>query len=79
MTRPAEPATTHPIAPRLLRVEQAAQYLGITISFVESLYRSGTLKPVDLRTISGARQKRTLFDVRDLDAYVERMKAAPQA
>jgi len=55
------------LAPRLLRITDAADYLSCTFGFMETLMREKTVPVVVLG-------KRHLFDVRDLDAYVERMK-----
>jgi excisionase family DNA binding protein len=62
---PATPASR--ITPRLLRITDAADYLSCTYGFVETLMREKTIPVVVLG-------KRHLFDVRDLDAYVEQMK-----
>lgn len=58
------------IRPRLLNVNAAASYLATTIWNIRSLTWSGRLKPVKL---GGAR---LLFDIHDLDAFVEQVKAA---
>lgn len=66
---PAVPEASYPrIKPRLLRIADAADYLSCTFGFAETLLREGTIKPVILG-------KRHLFDIRDLDAYVDRIKA----
>jgi excisionase family DNA binding protein len=55
------------LAPRLLRIVDAADYLSCTFGFMETVMREKTIPMVVLG-------KRHLFDVRDLDAYVEQMK-----
>jgi excisionase family DNA binding protein len=62
--------TIEPIAasPRLLRIPDAAHYLSCTYGWVETLIRERSVPSVILG-------KRRLIDIRDLDAYVERVKA----
>lgn len=55
------------IAPRLLRIADAADYLSCTFGFAETLLREGTIKTVILG-------KRHLCDIRDLDAYIDLLK-----
>jgi hypothetical protein len=55
------------IAPRLLRISDTADYLSCTFGFVETLMREGTVKSVILG-------KRHLCDIRDLDAFIDRIK-----
>lgn len=62
---PATPASR--ITPRLLRIADAADYLSASFGFIETLYREGTVKSIVLG-------KRRLFDVRDLDAYIDQVK-----
>lgn len=62
---PATPASR--ITPRLLRIVDAAHYLSATYGFVETLMREGTVKTIVLG-------KRHVFDVRDLDAYIDGLK-----
>jgi excisionase family DNA binding protein len=65
---PAEtPVTSSRITPRLLRIADAADYMSCTFGFVEALMRERTIPVVVLG-------KRHLFDIRDLDAYIERLK-----
>ncbi len=64
---PVQAIPTPRLAPRLLRITDAADYLSCTFGFMETLMREKTIPVVMLG-------KRHLFDVRDLDAYVERMK-----
>lgn len=56
-----------PITPRLLRIPDAAKYLSCTNWFLETLLREKTVP-------SFIQGKRKLVDVRDLDAYVDRLK-----
>jgi excisionase family DNA binding protein len=62
----AVPETTPP--PRLLRVQQAADYLSTTTWFIRSLIWSRSIPFLQLG-------KRHLIDVQDLDAYVDSQKA----
>lgn len=62
---PVTPASR--ITPRLLRITDAADYLSCTFGFVETLMREGTVKTIVLG-------KRHVFDVRDLDAYIDGLK-----
>jgi excisionase family DNA binding protein len=55
------------ITPRLLRIVGAATYLGCTFGWIETLIREKSVPSVILG-------KRRLIDIRDLDAYVERVK-----
>jgi excisionase family DNA binding protein len=54
--------------PRLLTVKQAAQYLATSTWAIRTLGWSGTIPPVRIN-------KRVLFDVRDLDKFVDSAKA----
>jgi excisionase family DNA binding protein len=56
--------------PRLLRVQQAADYLSATPWFIRSLIWSRSIPFLQLG-------KRHLIDVRDLDDYVDSQKAGP--
>ena len=56
------------VRPRSLHVIEAAKYLGVTVSFLRSLYWSKQLRGVILG-------KRLVFDVKDLDSYFDRQKA----
>ena len=66
---PAETPVTSAsrVTPRLLRIADAADYMSCTFGFVEALMRERTIPVVVLG-------KRHLFDIRDLDAYIERLK-----
>jgi excisionase family DNA binding protein len=55
------------IAPRLLRIADAAHYLSCTYGFMETLIREKKIRSLLLG-------KRRLLDVHDLDDYVERLK-----
>jgi excisionase family DNA binding protein len=57
------------IAPRLLRTKPAANYLGIAPKKLRRLVQDGRLPVVE--DGDGAPWR---FDIRDLDAYVERSK-----
>jgi hypothetical protein len=52
----------------------AAAYLSLSTWGVRDLVAAGTLKPVRLPTTGGRDLRRLLFDVRDLDALVDRSK-----
>ena len=55
-------------APRLLTVQAAAEYLGVTVWFIRNLGWNKALPVIKLGN-------RWLFDRADLDAYVDRVKA----
>ena len=71
--------------PRLLDVNAAAAYLGGSTSVVRGYVASGQLTPVRLPSTRrpGELSRRLLFDVRDLDAFIDRQKrtstSAPNA
>lgn len=70
-------ATTPP--PRLLDLKTAARYLGgISPWTVRGLVAKGDITPVRLPSVKhpGEAGRRLLFDVRDLDALVDRWKEA---
>ncbi len=60
-------STLREVEPRLLRIKEAAAYLGATVWFLRSLAWSRTVPYV----VFG---KRILFDRADLDRYVESQK-----
>ena len=65
--------------PRLTDVDGAALYLGgVGTGFVHGLVREGLLTPVKLPSMRrpGEQNRRLLFDVRDLDALIDKWKAA---
>lgn len=57
-----------PAGKRLLSQREAAGYLGVSVRKVQELGADGTLKRVALGG-------RTLYDIRDLDALIDRAKA----
>ena len=63
-----QPAPVGP-APRLLRIAEAAKYLGTTPWQIRSLIWSRTISRVRLG-------RRDLIDIHDLDKLVEQRKAA---
>jgi hypothetical protein len=70
-----------PLAPRLLDVHAAAAYLGgVSVWTIRAWVADKHLQPVRLPSIrkgerAGEHGRRLLFDVRDLDAFVETSKA----
>jgi predicted DNA-binding transcriptional regulator AlpA len=54
---------------RLLGLEQTATYLGMTTRSLDRLVAKGVLVPVKIVGV-----RRTLFDRRDIDAFVESAK-----
>jgi excisionase family DNA binding protein len=56
-----------PVSQRLLRIQDAARYLGATNWFVEELVRKKQIRSLVLG-------KRRVIDVRDLDAWIESEK-----
>ena len=65
------------MTPRLLDVKDAAEYLGgISEATIRRLVERGELRPVRLPSVrhAGEMGRRLLFDVRDLDAVVEKWK-----
>jgi hypothetical protein len=58
------------VAPRLWRAKPAAQYLGISPGTLRALVQSGELHPV----ILGKATSPWLFDIRELDALIDRTK-----
>lgn len=57
------------VQPRLLTVQQAAQYLSSTPWFVRSLHWDRKVRGIKMG-------KRLVFDRTDLDAYIEQRKVA---
>jgi excisionase family DNA binding protein len=70
--RPLVPQAT---VPRLLDVEAAARYLGISSWTVRAMVDAGTLRPVRLPLDGGRELRRLLFDQLDLDRVIEAGKA----
>ena len=56
---------------RLLDVKEAAEYLSISRTTLYYLVQKGRIKSVQIRT-------RRLFDVDDLDLFVQQLKAEQQ-
>lgn len=61
-------APGNPPAPRLLGVAAAAAYLGATVWAIRKLQWEGTISSIRIG-------QRLLFDLRDLDAFIEKQKA----
>jgi excisionase family DNA binding protein len=57
---------------RVYKLDQAAEYLGISDNAVYDLVRTGKLRPVHL-------DSRNRFDIRDLDKLVDEMKNGDEA
>lgn len=70
-----DPETTL-VQPRLLRRRQAAAYLSISPSVLDSLRARGELRVVPFPAVrrDGEALRTPLFDVRDLDALIDRWK-----
>ena len=62
------PSVPVSVEPRLLGVKAAAQYLGVTIWFMRSVYWSRSIPSLKLG-------KRILFDKVDLDRFIDSQKA----
>ena len=65
--------------PRLLDIKAAAVYLGgVSPWTLRGLVADGHLRPVRLPSLRhpGENGRRLLFDIRDLDAVVDRWKAS---
>jgi excisionase family DNA binding protein len=58
-----------PFAPRLLKTQQAARYLGISAWKLRNLVQSG-----EIAYIPGDGTTPWLFDKQDLDSWIERRK-----
>jgi hypothetical protein len=67
--RPSD--ATSNVLPRLLGIEAAARYLGVSPWTVRDLVAGGQLKPVRLSLPSGKAVRRLLFDRLQLDLLVE--------
>ena len=61
---------------RLLTDVEAARYIGASRSYVRALVSRGVVRRVELPPTdgTGGRARMLRIDVRDLDAFVERMK-----
>ncbi len=64
------------IAPRLLDLEAAALYLGVSIWTVRELAgkKDGVLKRVRIPLKNNGELRKLLFDREDLDRFIERCK-----
>jgi excisionase family DNA binding protein len=62
---------------RLLTDREAAKYLGASRSYVRALVARGAIRRVDLPATNGhgGRARLLRVDLRDLDAFVDSMKA----
>jgi predicted DNA-binding transcriptional regulator AlpA len=65
-------AATAPVAPRLLRLRDAAAYLSSTTWFIEELVRTRKIRS---RIIG----KRRVIDIRDLDAWIDEQSGSPSS
>src|SRR5262245_14920698 len=75
--RPAAEKAVAAVRPRLLGIAGAAAYLGIEPRAIRELIAAGALRPVRLPGGAGRPLRRTLLDMRDLDALVDRAREAP--
>ena len=62
------------LPPRVLGVSDSGRYISVCDSIVRILYHNGTLQRVRIPLPNGGEVRKLLFDVRDLDALVERWK-----
>ena len=70
---PHSPAETQFVPARLVRRTAAAHYLGISIPTFDSYRIQGLVRPVPLPAARGLGPIRIpLFDVRDLDALIDK-------
>jgi excisionase family DNA binding protein len=60
------------LTPRLLSVEQAAHYLGLSPKTLRNRLSRGALDPFPIRPRRIGR--RVLFDLRDLEVFVDSLK-----
>lgn len=74
--RPRKRVETAPltIEPRLLDLEAAALYLGVSSWTVRDLEAAGTLRRVRVPLPNGGELRKLLFDRQDLDLLIERWK-----
>jgi hypothetical protein len=69
-----------PIESRLLGETQAGEYLAVSRSQIRAFVRAGLLHPVHLPHQSGAGFiNRVLYDIHDLDCFVEKCKKTQPA
>ncbi len=58
---------TRTVPARWLRIQEAADYAGVTIFFMRELIRNREIRPMKIG-------KRFIIDLRDVDRYIERLK-----
>ncbi|MBI3330343.1 MAG: helix-turn-helix domain-containing protein [Nitrospinae bacterium] len=66
--------TIAPIAPRLLDLDAAATYLGVSPWTVRDLEAAGVLRRVRVSLSGGRELRKLLFDKSDLDRLIETWK-----
>lgn len=66
---------TCPILPRLVDVETAAAYLGVSPWTIRDLDTAGVLKRVRVPLPNGGELRKVLYDRTDLDQAVEHWKS----
>jgi hypothetical protein len=71
---PAPGVTTSALAPRLLDLEGTAVYLSVSTWTCRDLEAAQVIRRVRIPLPRGGEVRRVLFDVRDLDALIERWK-----
>lgn len=62
------------LLPRVLGLEAASHYLGVSVRTIQYLVEAGTLKRVRIPMPDGGDLRKLLLDRQDLDALVERGK-----
>jgi len=67
-------AAVKPIHPRLLDLENAAKYLGVSSWTIRDMMDSGTLHRVRLPLEGDRELRKILFDVLDLDHLIDQWK-----
>ena len=67
------PATTE-VVPRLLRRQEAARYLGISVAQLDVLRAMGEIHPLAVPSRLGGSIRKPLFDRQDLDGVIDRWK-----
>ena len=65
-----KPSTNDALAPRLVKVKQAAAYLGISPWKLRNFVQQGKIHFIE----DGGGKSPWRFDVRDLDEYIERAR-----
>ena len=71
--RPIPKGVTSP-TPRLLRRQQAAHYLGVSVAQLDVIRAMGQLSVVPVPSRLGGSVRLPLFDLRDLDRLIEDWK-----